>query len=173
MVGLLNKHDALAETFLKKMTFRTLQKECIIRGMEFQKVVDNGYFGLSSFFAKHMNDKQDESLLVKYDNWLEERLKERDLDETFFHSSLRMTYVAPESEDGKKPVVMKAEGISKKKKKDGKKPKGITKKARTLELVSEGYEREETIEKILSEFPDAKVKSIKIWYNKAKKETQS
>lgn len=157
-----------ADRELKNMTYKTLQKEAIIRGYPFEKISKADHGILSSFFIREFKSDKDPSLLNKYDSWLEDVLKEKGLDKAFRHPQLRYSLVSEEKEE--KPIIKE---VKKPKVKREKTSDGIykgTKKALTFELAKKGLSKQEVIQKVLETFPDASPKSMGIWYNKALKE---
>lgn len=157
-----------ADRELKNMTYKALQKEVIIRGYPFEDVSKADHGILSSFFIREFKSEKDPSLLLKYDEWLENLLKAKGLEKPFRHPQLRYSMVSEEKEE--KPVIkeVKKPKVKREKTKDGI-YKG-TKKALTFKLAKEGLSKQEVIEKVLETFPDASPKSMGIWYNKALKE---
>lgn len=165
------------ERDLEKMTYRTLKKEVILRGMPFEEVINGDYGKLSSFFQKNYHTPQDPGLVVLFDNWLEKNLKERNVDKTFLDPSLRLSYVEQREDDPSRSIVRNkktnipkpesAPKVLRERTEDGI-FKG-TKKALTHELCKKGLSKDVVIKKVMEKYPDASIKSIGIWYNKAKK----
>tara|TARA_R110002020_G_scaffold131482_3_gene293961 strand:+ start:4713 stop:5216 length:504 start_codon:yes stop_codon:yes gene_type:complete len=157
-----------ADRELKNMTYKTLQKEVIIRGYPFEKVSQSDHGMLSSFFIREFKSDKNPSLLKNYDIWLEDLLKSRGKEQSFIHPQLRYSMVSEEKEE--KPIIQE---IKKPKVKREKTAEGIykgTKKALTFKLAKEGLTKQDVIKKVLETFPDASPKSMGIWYNKALKE---
>lgn len=156
-----------ADRELKNMTYKTLQKEVIIRGYPFEKVSESDHCILSSFFIREYKSEKNPSLLKSYDIWLEDILKSKGKQESFIHPQLRYSLVSEEKEE--KPIIKQ---VIKPKIKREKTEEGIykgTKKALTFQLTKQGLTKQEVIDKVLETFPDASPKSMGIWYNKALK----
>ncbi len=159
-----------AEKTLSSLTFKNLQREVIKRGMPFENIAESDYNQLASFLINNFDEPKDETLLSTYDRWLEALLIERGADKTMIHPSLGYGYLEVTQEEieekekpkvKKKPKVKNSMGVTK-----------GTKKALTYKLAVEGVDKKETIEKVLEQFPDASLKSIGIWFNKALKENK-
>lgn len=151
-----------------EMTLKDIKREVIIRGMPFQEVIEADVPTLYSWWNSHRDNDIDDTLLDAFDDWLENELQSigrQDL----IHSSFRFNYVGEKSEveKPKKPVKEK-----KPKQRREKNSLGLfsgTKKAMVYEAQGKGWSIKKTIRKVTRAFPDAKEKSIKIWYNKASK----
>lgn len=165
---------------LENMNIKDLKRNCIVRGMPFEMVVQSGIPDLESWFIRNGAAPIDHELLDQFDNWVEEYLqKERGIDPNgpngaLLSPMLRLGFFG-EDEDGNVKV-KRIKGIKKKKKKRKKTEDGIfagTKKALTFECVKRGLSKEETIKKVTKEFPEAKDKSIGIWYNSARKRIEA
>jgi hypothetical protein len=128
---------------------------------------------LSGWLIKNFNNLINVDLLDDYDIWVEKVMKSSKMDEAFFHPAFRLGFVAEKDEDGNVTAVKKPRDIKKPKK--GKKVKttdGIfsgTKKAYTYELQKSGKSKEETIKMVLAKYPDAKDKSVGIWWKRSAK----
>ncbi len=148
------------------MTLNDLKRNCISRGMGFQEVVDSTVISLQNWYFRNSSKQMDTSLIVKFDDWIEDLLRERGKDD-LIHPQLRLSYLS-ENPDTDKP---KKEKEKKEKKKPREKTKhGIfkgTKKAYTFELQQKGKTLEQVIKKVGRKFPGASEKSIKIWYKKS------
>lgn len=158
-----------ADRALTDMTYKTLQKECIIRGIEFEKVSASDHGLLASFFVKNFTEPKDDLLLNAYDTYIEKRLKSNGADSAFFHPQLRYAFLSEEKEITPtiKPETVKGPKVKKERTEQGI-YKG-TKKALTYQLAEEGKTKAEAMELILETFPEASPKSIGIWFNKALK----
>lgn len=166
-----------ASVQLKDMNLKTLKRNCIARGMDFEAVVKSSIPQLESWYLRHSFNDVDHERLDNYDRWIEAYLmNSRQISPegklaALFHPQLRMGYFGEDDEEGK-PRLRRIKGITKKKKRRNKTEDGIysgTKKALTFECAKEGLDKKSTIAKVLAAFPDAKEKSIGIWYNKALK----
>lgn len=155
---------------LFNLTYNDLKRECLKRGMGFQEVVSGDVLRLNHWLNRNINNKQNPQLIQDYDNWIEEVLISRG-QEQLVHDSLRLAPLSwgketetkkekPKTED--KPKVRREKTVN-----------GLyagTKKALVYELVTKDRSIEKVIKRVQKYFPDAKEKSIKIWYNKAKRE---
>ena len=161
-----------AQKELAMFNYQQLQRACIVRGMHFDALVKGNLYSLQAYFEKHFYDKVDNSLLDKFDEWREEVMRRRGTDEPF----VRLGFIGEKDPSTgevlsiKKPKKFKKPKNTKKREKDG--DFGIwlgTKKALTAECLKKGYDLEKTIQKVKDAFPDAKEKSINIWYKRFKK----
>lgn len=157
------------------MTYKDLKIECVIRGMEFDKITASDFPNLAHWLVKNVTKKTDLSLLEKYDDYVDDLLRKAGKDE-FIHPSLRLGYIS-DSTDERETNIKKdnKEKVEKtEKKKSRKKDKnGIiksTKKSLTYKLQRKGYNIEKVIKRVLRRFPDANEKSIKIWFKKSLRE---
>lgn len=157
---------------LSKMRYRDLQRACISRGMKFDDMVNTDIIGLQSYLFHEWHRDADLTLLDKFDEWRKEYLeKKHGPGEPF----VRLGYLGKSNEDGgdkeKKPIREKAPKKPKRERDEtlGSIYKG-TKKALTFQSIQEGKTIEETIKIVISTFPDALDKSIKIWAKRAAKE---
>ena len=161
-----------AQRDLSGYNFKQLKRACIVRGMDFDDVINSTVLKLQSWFLLNYYNDCDNSLLDKYDDYFEDELRDAGA-EDLIHPQLRLGYVGERDEDGNVTKVKKVRGLKKiLKKRKEKNNLGIfsgTKKALTYDLAIKGKTKEETIKLVCLQFPDAKDKSIGIWYNKAKK----
>lgn len=167
-----------ADRFIGDLKYRGLKKECVIRGMEFDKVLNGTIPILSNWLRKHFDDIPCLESLNEFDDYQENIIrkinKERGEDPNIMiHSSLRLGYIAERDDEGniiKKKQVRTV--IKKRKKRRERTDDGIfkgTKKALTFELQQMGLVKEEVIKAVMGKFSDASPKSIGIWYNKSRK----
>ena len=158
---------------LHNLTYNDLKRECISRGMEFEKVTMGDFPTLNNWLNHNIAKPKDNNLINEFDDWVDNILISRGRPE-LVHTSLRLSYVGNKvetDETEKKPKKAKEE--RKPKRKREKTDDGIfkgTKKALVWEMVAKGRSLEKTIKRVMRKFPDAKEKSIKIWYNKRKRE---
>lgn len=152
------------------LTYRDLKIACIVRGMPFDEVLKADFFRLSNFVQNNVLVSQNMSLLDDYDDYLESVLKERGQTD-LIHNSLRLGYVKKEGDDDyvPKPLKVKTEKKPAREKDSNGLFKG-TMKSYTFELQKKGKTLPQTLVKVLRKFPEAKEKSVKIWFNKSKKE---
>lgn len=155
----------------QKMRYKDLQRACIVRGMDFDILVQCDIHRLQSWLVKHFEDDVDPVRLDNFDSWREGYMKAQGIDEPF----VRLGYVA-ETDD------ITGEIIKRKKLRNIKKPKfkrerntqlgGIfkgTKKELTYQCELQGKTLEDTISIVTEKFPEAVEKSIRIWYKKSKR----
>jgi len=167
-----------ADKFIGTLKFKHIKRECVIRGMEFENVINSGIPELSNWLRKHFIDTISYELLDAFDDWQEAQIIEamegkEDSNDAVLHPSLRLGYIAERDEEGNVTKKKRARTIIKRKKKKRERTQdGLfqgTKKAFTFELQQQGLTKEEVINKVLEQFPDASEKSIGIWFNKSKK----
>lgn len=153
------------------MNYKDLKRNVVVRGMDFQEVVDGSFPRLQNWLHHNGDAPIDTTLLDKFDDWVEKGLKQRGaLD--LIHPQLRLGYIGERDEEGKVTKRKRVKGIKKKKKKRERTKDGIykgTKKAYVFECQAKGWSIKKTIRKTFARFPDASEKSIKIWYKKAAK----
>lgn len=152
------------------LTYKDLKIGCIIRGMPFIDVLRADFFKLSNFIQSNILVKQNLDLLDEYDDWLEAKLRRKGADE-MIHSSLRLGYVKKDEDDEYIPKAKKE--VKEKKAPRKKDDNGLyqgTMKSYTYELQKKGKTVEQVITKVTRKFPQALPKSVKIWFNKSKKE---
>lgn len=155
-----------------KLTYKDLKKECVIRGMPFEDLIGAGVPDLQGWLNKNLNKGVDKGLLNKYDDHVEqilESLGQQDL----IHPQLRLGYLGEKDETPDPPKMKITRKATKKRearreRTDDNIFKG-TKKALTFSLQAEGLEVQETVDQVLKQFPDANIKSVKIWFKKARR----
>lgn len=171
-----------AQGELENMTLRQLQRECALRGLSTRRVVKWDIPKLSSWFCEHFLDDRNPENLIKHDQVVEKIIRAHDARQgretipQLFHPTLRFSYIGEDGDSGKKPRVPRIKGFKKPVKKKERSAQGIfkgTKKALTFELAVGGMSKEDVIKKVIKEFPDAREKSISIWYNKAIKQCKN
>ena len=138
--------------------------------MGFKEAVGADVPELSNWLLRNMNNESDVSLLDGYDDWLEGVLK-NDGNDYLIHPQLRLGYIGNKGDDNETIIKIKKEPKLKiQKEKDQSGLFKGTKKQYTFELQRKGKTVEQTITKVTRKFPEAKVKSIKIWFNRSRKE---
>lgn len=152
------------------LTYKDLKKECIMRGMPFLDVLQGDFPRLTHWLLQNSYKPIDEALLDTFDDY-QDKILEANGKQELIHHSLRLGYLG--ERDDSEPVIKK-EKVTKEKRAPREKTEGGlfkgTKKAYTYELQAKGKTIEETLIKVKRKFPDAVDKSIKIWFNKSKKE---
>lgn len=152
------------------LTYKDLKIACIIRKMPFDDVLKADFFKLSNFVQQNVMVRQNLDLLEEYDDYIDSILKERNQDE-LIHNSLRLGYVKKEGDDEYIPKAAKEKAPKKEpRQKDSNGLFKGTMKSYTYELQKKGKDLKQTLTKVLRKYPDAKEKSVKIWFNKSKKE---
>lgn len=181
--------DYAANKALTKMRYQDLKAACIVRGMDFQDIVEGDYPTLAGWFVKNHDNKQNRELLEMFDQWVDDHLKQRGykkndpLRQFRQHSSLTAdndvkvrTRKLKGADIGKKKRIKKERdatfGIFKGTKKDytftqcadlfNKKRVDDDGKDRTVKDFQKAY-GDKMVERVQKKFPDAKEKSVKIW----------
>ena len=157
-----------SRVWYSEMKYRDIKKMAIERGMPFPGVVNGDFYRLISFIDSDKAQKPDPSLVLKFDLWLEQLLKERGSD-YLIKPSLRISYVSDEMREEKKekPKEKKVREKKPPKERDERNLIKGTKKSYTFELANKGLSIERIKRRVLKRFPDASPKSIVIWYRKA------
>jgi hypothetical protein len=167
-----NYRPSAATSALPAMRLIDLQRHCIIRGIQFELLVTLSVFQMQSWLDKHWDIKTETKRLDEFDQWRLDYMKSKGMpaDEPF----IRLGYIGSRDEKtGEITSFLKPRKMKKTKVKRERDTKmGIfkgTKKALAFQCFQEGLDREKTIQKVISIFPDAKEKSIKIWWKTASK----
>lgn len=157
-------------------TYRDIQRKAIVLGMPFPDVVLSDVGRLQSYIDKS-NNEPDTSLIDKYDDWLDQQMVKLDYssDDPMRSSKLRLGYVGETLESGEQRR-KRVRGIKKQKEKKPPRERDKfnlykgTKKSYVFELTQKGYDLERIQRRVLKKFPDAKEKSVKLWYTAAKRQ---
>jgi len=167
-----------SDKYVGNLKYKDLKRECVIRGMEFDKVIKGGIPQLSNWLRNHFIDTIIPELLDAFDDYQENLIREAleakgEDPNDIIHPALRLGFIAERDEDGKVTKRKRARMIVKRKKKRRERTDdGIfqgTKKALTFELQQQRLDKAQVIIKVMEQFPDASEKSIGIWFNKSKK----
>lgn len=153
------------------MSYKDIKRNCVVRGMPFQEVVDSTIPGLSNWLHHNVNNEIKPHLLDDFDDWVENLLRERG-SEDLIHPQLRLGFIGEKGDDGEVTKTKRVKGIKKKKKKREKTADGIfkgTKKALTFQLQQDGVSMADAVTQVMEEYPDASEKSIKIWWKKSRR----
>lgn len=153
------------------LTYKDLKRECVARGMPFTEVTGATFPHLTNWLLTNILRKKDDNLLIEYDNYIEDILREKGQND-LIHKSLRLTYLGEDLDEKGETIKRQPKPPKEKKAPKERTQSGLfkgTKKAYTEQLFERGKTLEQTIIKVCRKFPDAKEKSIKIWYNKFKK----
>jgi hypothetical protein len=154
---------------LSQMKFIDLQRACIIRGIEFEVLVEKTVFQLQSWLGKNYTNKVKTERLDDFDRWREGLLKAAGKhDEPF----VRLGFIGEvDKETGEVLSIKKPRKIKKgKRKRERNEELNIftgTKKELTFICQKEGKTMDETKALVMEKYPDAKEKSIQIWYKKS------
>jgi hypothetical protein len=158
---------------VENLNLQDLKRSCIIRGIPFEDVCDKSVLGLQSWYLSHYDYPVNHSLLEAYDIWSEALLRERGVDPTMISPYFRLSAIGIRNANGEVVKRKRVKSLTPKfKRKKARTQEGLfqgTKKALTYALCKEGLAKEEVIAKVIEQFPDAKPKSIGIWYNRSKK----
>lgn len=167
---------------LGDMTHKALVRAVITMGMPFKEAIESSDLAKGNWFIKNYYIcKRDPSLVDKFDLWRHKIFKEngrsKKKEPWLFDPRLNYGFVAEQDKSGNITKERKIKGITKKlvlKKKEKDQAFGIfkgTKKSLTYDCAARGISKEEAIEIVKKEFPEALEKSIRIWYSKAAKLT--
>lgn len=162
---------------LSRMRHKELQQACIMRGIEFEEVVEFDHHDLANWFFHHFDNAEELAKLDEYDIWLEQKLQERGhkKGDAILSPSLRfgitpdMTKIKPSIAAGKIQTSEPNISTEPKIKREADPSTGVitgTKKNMTYQLTDLGIPLSEIIEKVKDSFPDAQEKSIKIWHKR-------
>lgn len=178
---------------ITKMKYRDLKAACIARGMDFQDVVDGDFSRLSSWLISNYGNKQNRDLLEAFDQWIDDKLKERGYKKSDPFRQFREFSSLLENNDTKvRSRGLRNADISKKKKVKRERNGSFnifkgTKKEYTYKLtdslhkvMGQKYSTKELqkkfssklYNKVVKKFPDALEKSVKIWMKRALDEIQ-
>lgn len=162
-----------AQDYLEKLNLPALKRECLIRGMEFEAVANASVPTLQSWFLKNYMNRRIIEKLNEYDDYVERILRSRNVDPTMLDPIFRLGNIFTKDASGNTIKKKRITGLIKKDKKRREKTKtGLftgTKKAYTFELQAMGKTKNEVVGMVMEKFPEAKEKSISIWFNKSKK----
>lgn len=176
--------EEAANKALTKMKYLDLQAAVIIRGMDFQEIVDGDYPRLASFFVKNYEAKKNKDLLEAFDTWVDNQLKDRGYKKSDpFRKFRRFSALTHDGDSKVRTRRLKNADLNKTKKpkKERDTQFGIfkgTKKEYTFTQSKDLFEKkgegntvkdlqrkfgDQMVERVTKKFPDAKEKSIKIW----------
>ena len=167
-----------AAKHIARLKYKDLKRECVVRGMEFEKIINGTVPRLTNWLHNHFHNTIQHDLLDTFDDYQENLIREAveargESPEGIIHPSLRLGYIAEKDEEGKVIKRKRVRTLVKRRKKRRERTNdGIfqgTKKALTFELQQQGLSKKEIIKKVIEQFPDASEKSIGIWFNKSKK----
>lgn len=168
------------------MKYPDIKGACIMLGMDFEDVANGDFCTLNSYFAENRHKtKPVKERLQQYEDWVENILLSKGYKADNPLVKYKQFSNAPEEdeEEGKlkaaliKKVGVKKEPKAKREKTEfgifaGTKKDYVYKKAKLYNEKGFEYDRalKRTIRKTMDKFPDAKEKSIRIWFRKISKE---
>lgn len=153
---------------LTNMTYKDMKRRAISLGMPFPDAVDADFNKLASYIQKTEN-KPDNSLIDKYDDWMDKILEERGYakNDPMRSYQLRLGFIGEDEETGEIKT-KRVKGLAKPKKpKREKDSSGLwkgTKKSYTYELTNKGLSLERITRRVIKKFPEANAKSIQQWF---------
>lgn len=155
---------------VNKMNYKNLKRNCVARGMPFIEVIGATIPTLQNWLHDNYHKPISTELLNEYDEFIENNLREAGAGDIIYNQ-LRLGYIGDRSEDEEvlKLRVKKEKRVRVKKERDDNGVKG-TKKHLTYKLTKEGLSLTKIVGKVRKEFGEINEKSIKIWYNRAKKQ---
>lgn len=166
-----------AQSELENMRHKDLKRACVVRGLSFEEVINSTIPGLSNWFINNYANGQSPSLLNEYDAWIKQQLLDRNYKEgdPILSPSLRLGYFGEVNPETGETIIKRPKGIKKPKapKREREETFGIftgTKKALTYQCQKEGKTLKETLDIVKAQYKEAVDKSIKIWFNRAKKQ---
>lgn len=164
--------SATAVAYVEKLNLPALKRECIVRGIPFDKVCSS-IPQLQTWFLHNYDNPIKLDKLNEYDQWSTLLLKDRGVDESMLAPEFRLgSFILKNAEGGTYKSKGSRSRIPKMREKKQRTEDSLfvgTKKALTFELQKKGLTKAEVIEKVQAKFPDAKAKSVGIWYNKCKR----
>ncbi len=164
--------SATAVAYVEKLNLPALKRECIIRGLPFDKVCGS-IPQLQTWFLHNYNNGIDNTLLNKYDTWSALLLKDRGADPALLAPEFRLgSFILRNAEGGEYKSHGTRSRIPKMREKKERTEDHLfagTKKALTFSLQKKGLSKADVIKAVQEKFPDAKEKSIGIWFNKCKR----
>jgi len=156
---------------MSNFKYKDLKRGVVVRGMDFQEVVNGDYHSLTKWFVENYERTQNTNLLDQYDDWVESTIRDKSL----IHPSLRLGYIGERDEEtGEVTKTKRPKGIKKKRSKKERDTrfnifKG-TAKSFTYECQSNGLTLQKTLEKVFEQYPNGcSDKSVRIWFKRAEK----
>lgn len=158
-------------TINENCSYKQLKIKAVALGMPFTDVVESDIHGLISYIHRSTN-KPNISLIDRYDDWIDKQLELKGYEPGVEIRSplLRLGFIGEKGEDGSVVKTKRVKGLKKPKVKRERDDSGLykgTKKSYTYECAKLNFSIERTIRRVLKKFPDAKEKSITIWYRAA------
>lgn len=166
------KKQDKAFSYFSDKTYRDLKKEAIELGMSFPDATAAGIQELISYIEPRIGDKKKSGIVEAYDDWADNQLALLGYPEGKHIRSpqLRLSYIG-ELDENRKPVRLerKEKKVKEKRERDENGLYKGTKKSYTYGLAEKGYSLDRVTRRVIKKFPDAKEKSIVIWYRNALK----
>ena len=152
---------------LADMKYQDLQRACIVRGMDFNEMVEGDANRLSVWLNKNWHNKKSTKKLDEFDEWRHNMMIRLGKgDEPF----IRLGFIGEVDPDTGETISFKRPRKIKKDKVRRERNEANlltgTKKSLTFECFKNGISIEDTVEKVTDKFPEAVEKSIRIWYKK-------
>jgi len=157
--------------YVEKLNLPNLKRECLKRGLMFERVGNMSVLELQSWFLHKFSNKIDLNLINQYDLWVEGFLKARNVDETLISPMMRLGNLDSIENGGVKKKRHRSR-IPRVREKKARTEEGLytgTKKALTFTLQKQGLTKAEVIKEVHAKYPEAKEKSIGIWFNKSRR----
>lgn len=169
------KKNSMLASSAQHGTYKDIKRKAIILGMPFPDATAADVGRLLSFIEK-TNNEPDTSLIDLYDQYIDDQLANlgHSVDDPLRSSRLRLGYIGETTESGEVRR-KRVRGIKKQRvKKPPRERDGFnlikgTKKSYVFELTKKGFNLERIQRRVLKKFPEAKPKSIKLWYTAAKR----
>lgn len=165
---------ALSE--LENMKHKDLKRACVVRGMPFEEVVNNTTPGLSNWFQNNYGRGQNLGLLDEFDAWIKNELLKRGYKDgdPMLSPSLGLGYIGEVNPETGETIIKRPKGMKKppKAKRERDEDTGLfkgTKKDLTYQCQKDGLDFKTTFTKVLWQFSEAQEKSVRIWFNRARK----
>ena len=156
-----------------KLNLKQIKIECIGRGMDFVQVVESDFPTLNNWLSNNYLEPTDPTLVSKYDDFIDEFLTNSGKD-YLVHPSLRLGFIGDNSDERQSKVISENKKNHKKsntntnkgnrREKDKNGIVKATKKSLTFKLQKKGFPFEKVKKRVLRRFPDANVKSLKIYF---------
>jgi len=156
---------------ITNMKYIDLQRACIVRGIDFQELVEGDFPRLQVWLNKNWGNKKNPLLLNAFDEWRRTLMSvmNHPNDEPF----IRLGFInQTDPTTGAVISTKRPRKITKDKKKRERTEEGLltgTKKSLTYECCKAGKSYEATLAEVLSKYPDAAPKSVRIWFKRAEK----
>ena len=109
------------DKFTGNLKYKDLKRECVIRGMEFDQILNGSVLSLHSWLGNHFNDTIHYELLDAFDDYQEDLIKKAvnakgQNPDDIIHPALRLGYIAERDDEGNVIKRKRARTIIKRKK---------------------------------------------------------